>query len=258
MRTRWFLGTCLLLAGGFFTSAQAQTAEDFHVELGVTFWKPSPDLVIATGGNPAVELVNSFGIEDKQFTGFTLTAKPGRKHRVRFSYVRMDYDKEALVSQTIAFGGQVFNVNIPAATDIDWTLLRLGYEFDFVSNEHVVAGVLAELKHNHVKASITSPAISVAAATDTKAPIPTFGGIGRIYIVPNVVSGTVEISGFKLPEGQELSGNYLDMDIFATVMLGRNFAVQAGYRSVDVEYLVDDDSGDLKMKGPYFGGSVRF
>jgi hypothetical protein len=76
--------------------------------------------------------------------------------------------------------------------------------------------------------------------------------------VPNVVSGTVEITGFKLPEGQELSGKYLDMDIFATVLIGRHFAVQAGYRSVDVEYLVDDDSGDLKMKGPYFGGSVRF
>jgi hypothetical protein len=33
---------------------------------------------------------------------------------------------------------------------------------------------------------------------------------------------------------------------------------QIGYRSVTVDYVVDDDTGNLKMKGPYFGGLIRF
>jgi hypothetical protein len=34
--------------------------------------------------------------------------------------------------------------------------------------------------------------------------------------------------------------------------------VQGGYRSLDVEYIDEDDLGRLKMKGLYFGGVVRF
>ena len=37
-----------------------------------------------------------------------------------------------------------------------------------------------------------------------------------------------------------------------------HFGVQAGYRSFDVFYRVDSDEGDLKIKGFYFGGLVRF
>jgi hypothetical protein len=33
---------------------------------------------------------------------------------------------------------------------------------------------------------------------------------------------------------------------------------QAGYRSLTVFYRVEEDQGDLKMKGLYFGGVVRF
>ena len=50
----------------------------------------------------------------------------------------------------------------------------------------------------------------------------------------------------------------MDFDIYATLNFGKNVGVQGGYRSVVAEYLVDDDQGDLKLKGTYFGGVVRF
>lgn len=84
------------------------------------------------------------------------------------------------------------------------------------------------------------------------------GGIGRGYIVPKVVSVTVEVSGFKLPKRDDLEGKYVDFDIYGTANLGRYFGLEGGYRSVDIEYFVDSDRGNLKMKGPYFGAKVRF
>ena len=39
---------------------------------------------------------------------------------------------------------------------------------------------------------------------------------------------------------------------------GRYIGAQLGYRSVTVDYVVDDDTGNLKMKGLYFGGLIRF
>ena len=38
----------------------------------------------------------------------------------------------------------------------------------------------------------------------------------------------------------------------------RFFGIQGGYRMLEADYVVDDESGDLEMKGPYFGGVVRF
>jgi hypothetical protein len=34
--------------------------------------------------------------------------------------------------------------------------------------------------------------------------------------------------------------------------------VQGGYRAVTVDYTIEDDIGDLKLKGPYVGAVVRF
>ncbi len=37
-----------------------------------------------------------------------------------------------------------------------------------------------------------------------------------------------------------------------------NFGAQGGYRSFDVFYHIEKDEGDLRLKGIYFGGIVRF
>jgi hypothetical protein len=74
------------------------------------------------------------------------------------------------------------------------------------------------------------------------------------------VSITGEFTGFKVPDSlsDEFEAKLYDFDIYATVSFGRTLGVQAGYRSLTAEYLVDDDAGELKLKGPYFGGVLRF
>jgi len=42
------------------------------------------------------------------------------------------------------------------------------------------------------------------------------------------------------------------------VNFGGHVGAQLGYRSLTSDYSVDEDEGDLKMKGLYFGGLVRF
>ena len=51
---------------------------------------------------------------------------------------------------------------------------------------------------------------------------------------------------------------FWDFDLYGTVNIGRHLGVQGGYRSIDAEYLVDQDVGQLNLKGPYLGGVVRF
>ena len=53
-------------------------------------------------------------------------------------------------------------------------------------------------------------------------------------------------------------GEMLNVDAFASLFFGRHVAIEAGYRTFDVTYIVDDDSGRLKENGFYVGANVRF
>jgi hypothetical protein len=237
--------------------------EDFRIELGAMFWSPTPELAINSNdleaiGISEVDFVQEFEIEEKRFTEYRVTLKPGRKHKIRFQYVPISYSEDATLQRTIEFGGRTFNVGVQAAAEVEWNLWRFGYEWDFISRTAGFLGLIGELKYNTVRAQIDAPGIGLELA-EAKAPVPALGIIGRGYLTENVAI-TAEFTGIKLPDAisEEFEAEFWDFDIYATANFGRNVGVQAGYRSLDVEFVADEDLGRLKMKGLYFGGLVRF
>src|SRR5918996_2498460 len=75
----------------FNVQAPPPPGEDYNVEVGAMFWKPTPELTIRSNdlgliGNE-FDFVQEFGIEEKRFREFRVTLKPGRKHKIRFHYV---------------------------------------------------------------------------------------------------------------------------------------------------------------------------
>ena len=88
----------------------------------------------------------------------------------------------------------------------------------------------------------------------------------RVY-PHRAVSVTVEYVGFKVfgivrtltdRISEDLEAHMSDFDIYGTINFGRHVGAQVGYRSLTSDYSVEDGEADLKMKGPYFGGLVRF
>jgi hypothetical protein len=270
----------LLVLGVLCTAERAQAqfrvadpapGENFHVELGLMFWTPTPELTIQTGalaalGAPGVDFVQEFGIEKTRFKEFRAVLKLARKHKLRVSQVPMEYDAAATLQRSISFGGIVIPVNFPATTHVSWTLWRFGYEYDFVAGDRGFVGLLTELKRNTVTAEIGTPGLGSEVAEVT-APVPTVGVVLRAYPHRNF-SFTTEFTGFKVPGfignritdtlDNDFEAKMFDMDIYGTVNFGGHVGVQFGYRSVTAEYAVDADAGDLAMKGTYFGGLVRF
>jgi hypothetical protein len=188
-----------------------------------------------------VDFVNTFALEDDRFTELRLVLKGG-KHKFRAARVVFEYQESATIQ------------GAPATTDIEWELWRVGYEYDFIRRQQGFVGVVTELKYNEVDARVNTP--FGRAETLQKVPIPTIGAIGRGYL-GDAVSVTAEFTMLSL-DRDDLRGKFYDFDLYGTGHFGKSFGVQAGYRSVTTDYLVDDDAGDLKMKGFYFGGLVRF
>lgn len=240
-------------------------AEDFNVELGLIFWQPTPELSLTTGSSlvGTVDFVRDFGITEEFFSEFRAVLKPGRKHKIRFSYVPFSYDQDTVLQRTIVIGNQPFPATATANADVTWNLYTFAYEWDFVSRSRGFLGLVAGAKYNRVEADVTATATAfgltqtfVAELFDQDALVPTIGAIGRGYL-GDYVSITGEFGVFKI-DGDEWRGKFYDFDIYGAAHLGKYVGAQVGWRSVVVDFLVDEDAGDLNMKGPYFGGFVRF
>lgn len=237
------------------------TGEDYHVELALAGWRPTPVFIITSEslGIPGteVDIVNDLGIESKLLREVRLVLRPARKHKFRLHYLPMRYTADTVVQRSFIFNGLNYQVGLPVTTDAHIRTWRVGYEFDFIHRDWWYLGFLADLKYTDVDVELESP-LGLEFTRQT-APIPSFGGTSRVYFTRNV-SLTGEMTFFKVPENldENYGGRYFDYDFYGTVNVTRNFGVQAGYRAVEAFYEVDFDRGDLEFKGFYMSGVLRF
>ena len=247
-------------AGPASAQTSRATGENYHVEISGSLWYLTPQIVISSesidgiiGSN--IDAVEDLGIEKAWFTQFRVVLRPATKHKFRFEYTPIRYDAETVLNRDIIFNGIEFPVSIPIQAELIWRAYRFSYEYDFIYRDRGFLGLVLEAKYTDVEARLTN-AFDLEFIR-ARAPIPAVGLIGRGYVAPNIAI-TGEFTFFKLPEIQGNSGRYFDIDLYGTVNFTDNVGAQGGYRSFDVVYKVEDDNGDLQLKGLYFGGVVRF
>jgi hypothetical protein len=244
-------------------SSQAAVGERYRVEASALLWGAQPELVVSSEslGIPGddIDLVGDLGIEQKRLSELRFVLRPAPKHKFRINYLPIKYEAEAIVHREFVFNGQRYRVGLPVNTSADLTTWRFGYEYDFLYRERGYLGVLVDLKYTDVNVQLDSPI--GAEFTAQVAPIPTFGVVGRGYVVPSV-SITGEVSFFKVPEKlrEQLNGGgrYIDYDFYGTVNFTNNVGAQVGLKSIDVDYFQDLDGGRLNFTGWYFGAVVRY
>jgi hypothetical protein len=249
---------------GLATPAAAQsgraTGENYHVEVAGNLWDPTPAIIIRSESirgiiGSDIDFVEDLGVEKSWFTQLKVVLRPATKHKFRFEYTPIKYEGETVLKRDLIFNGIEFPVAIPVNSEFKWNAYRFAYEYDFVYRDRGFVGLVLEAKYTDVEASLQNNlALEFVHA---RAPIPAIGAIGRGYLAPNI-SITGEFTFFKLPEIEGNSGRYFDFDLYGTVNFNDYVGVQGGYRSFDVVYKVDNDDGDLQLKGLYFGGVVRF
>ena len=238
------------------------TGEKFHIEAGAGFWRPTADMKISSEGfglaGTEIDLKKDLGLTDQSFRALQLTLRPTRNHKFRLEYIPIKYEQTANLSRTVVFNGQAYVIGIPVNSSLDWKAYRIAYEYDFVVKNQGFAGFIIEAKYTDVSVTLATPLIPTQFA-HARAPIPALGGIGRVYVVPNI-SITGEVTGFKLPSSidKRYGAHYVDVNIYGTVNFNNYVGAQAGFRSLDVFYLVKSDTGSLTMKGLYFGIIARY
>ena len=270
---RLYIWTVLIALLGFAAPASAQyrprpindpaTGENFHIEGGADFWFPNTEILVASGGTGAlsgltgtqINAKTDLGLTDKRLPKLELMLRPVRSQKFRLEYIPINFEATATLTRNIDFNGQRYRVGIPTNTTLDWKAYRFAYEF--ITKNRGFAGFIIEAKYTDVAVQLKSPVLSEFASA--RAPLPALGGIGRFYVVPNI-SITGEVTGFKLPDSidNRYGGHYVDIDIYGTVNFSDNFGVKGGFRSLDMGYLVKQDSGSFTLRGIYFGVVARY
>ena len=245
------------------------SGEVFHIEGGVGFWSPSSDILVSSGGSGAlsglvgtqIDPKRDLGFTDKSMPSFQLSLRPAKAHKFRLQYVPIKYEASTTLTQNITFNGIRYSIGLPVTSTLDWKAYRFSYEFDFITRNRGFAGFIVEAKYTDVQMSLnaSSGGITLSEFAHARAPIPALGGIARVYVVP-AVSITGEVTGFRLPDSidNRYGAHYVDVDIYGTVNFTNNFGVQGGYRSLDMGYLIKQDTGSFVLKGPYFGIVARY
>ena len=239
------------------------TGENYHVEVSGYFWNPTPDIVIASESLPGIigdriDFVNDLGLEKTRFTQLRVVLRPGTKHKFRFEYTPIKFDQpDGTLTRDVVFNGLTYRIGLPVATTVDWNAYRFSYEYDIVYRDRGFFGIVLEAKYTDVRAELVN--LINTEFVHARAPIPAVGAIGRVYVTPNI-SITGEFSGFRLPESidEDYKAKYYDFDLYGTVNFNDYVGAQLGFRSFDVFYRIDNDEGDLQLRGLYFGGVVRF
>ena len=241
------------------------TGEQFHIEATAGWWRPSAAMTITSEalglqGTP-IDLKQDLGLQDKSLPELGLTLRPARSHKFRLQLIPIKFDQVAVLRRDVIFNGQRYSVNIPVTSSLDWNAFRFGYEYDIVTRDRGFAGFIIEAKYTDVRADLSAPTPqgTLAEFAQARVPVPALGGIGRVYVVPNVAI-TGELTLFTLPDSVDsrFGGHYVDLDIYGTVNFNRFIGAQAGFRSLDMQYLLKSDSGSFTLRGLYFGGVVRY
>jgi hypothetical protein len=240
----------------------APKGEPYHVEFAYNLWNPLPEFIISSEslGIPGTDINvrADLNVQQKQMYEMRLVLRPGKKHKFRFHYLPLPYQGQTTLSTEIIFNGIRFPISTDVATELVWKTYRGGYEWDFISRAQGYFGLILEAKYTDAKLELNTPL--GREFVHVRAPIPAIGATGRVYIM-KYGSITGEFTAFKLPtniDSLKYRAHYYDWDIYGTVNVTNNFGAQVGYRTLDLRYAVEQDRGEARLEGFYFGGVVRF
>jgi hypothetical protein len=242
---------------------QTAVGEAYHAEFSFDFWNPDPTLKIASESlgiiGDEIDAIGDLGFVKTKFREMKLALRPAKKHKFRFDYTPIKFTAETVLKRDIVYNGILYRANLPINSELNWRQYTFAYEYDFVYQPRWYLGVILAAKYTQVHTALESPVDREY--NDVSAPIPSIGGVFRVYPV-RYLAITTEYQYFNLPDNVDKAGRYdgktIDFNLYGTINFTNNVGAQIGYRSMEVDYKVENDTGNFKLKGMYFGATVRF
>jgi len=247
-------------------SSSSAIGENYHVEFAASLWNPtllgkiSSDQFGIVGSD--IDLTTDLGYQQTRFKDFRFVVRPAKKHKLRFQYTPASYEASTTFQRNIIFNGILYPVTVPVTSELNWDVMRFGYEYDFLYKSRGYVGVLVEGRYTTFDAKLTSPIANEY--TSARAPLPAFGAVAKGYVLPylaiNMDLSLFNLNAFHLPPSivKDTTATYYDLDIDGTINFTNNFGAQVGWRKMTTTLGISGDRGNLQFQGLWFGAALRY
>ena len=221
------------------------------------YWFPSLDGTVkvdeaGTIGD-TIDFEKDLGIEDENYPSVEVFLGGGR-HHLSLTYTDIDYSGRKTLTREIIFHGETYSINDLATSSIEYKMLDLLYQYDFLNLENVLVGfslgIVFQVKYLDGEVGLKNGGYE---KEDFIFPIPMIGFNLHIGILADVIEarlrGTaVGYSGNTLYE--------LMADISWTPLPFLD--IHGGYKTFVIDIDEDDVIFDYDMSGPYLALTVSF
>jgi hypothetical protein len=186
---------------------------------------------------------------------------------VFFAVTPFDHTKQFIVTRTIVFQGQTFNVGVAGSADLKVNAYAPGYQYDILSRKRGHLGIQAQLDLFDVQGTLAAtaqvvngvPRVSQKAQGSLRAPLPVAGPDVRFYLLPN--SSRLFVTGNLLGMYFFGYGNFLSTIDTMGLTVNKHLGIRAGYQlgtRLTIKNASDRIGLDLTQKGPVTGLEFSF
>lgn len=228
---------------------------DVSVEGGVYFQNFSGNLKVGNSVNgfaPTNITPSDIGLQTTK-TEPMIKAVISILYNNRFSltYVPYVYSGSKILSQTVYFDGQTYNINTAVTSKLELYSYKLFYTHNFPIDKFVTVGIGAGVDVFTAKAELDSPLLSET--RNANLPIPLIGG--RVKISPlNDISFLGKFQGFSIGS----DGYYYHVKAGVNYKAVGPLSVFADYVYDKVSVNIDNIDGNLVFDGPEAGLRLKF
>ncbi len=196
-----------------------------------------------------VDLENDLGFDSDNAPEFIF-----RYRRMTLDYIHVGGDGERNLTSPLTFDGSVFNAKVNTKSSVDYLKLQITNPIVSILGNGVdwSYGLTGMFWKGTVRGT-DSTGNYVSRSERYSVPVPTLGVGGHLQPLPSLkiyasISG-LPLGGYGHFYDFEAGIRYTPIDIFA---------ITAGFRRIEADIHHNDDSGKLKMNGPFVGIRADF
>jgi outer membrane protein len=222
------------------------------------YWFPSLDGNVkvdeaATIGD-TLNFEKDLGIEDENYPSVEVFLGAG-KHHLALTYTDIDYSGRKTLTRDIIFNGETYSIGDLVTSFIEYKMMDLLYQYDFLNLENVLAGfslgVVFQIKY--LDGEIGLKTTGIDEKEDFTLPIPMIGLNLHIGMLADVLEARLRGTAIGYA-GNAIYELMADLSWTPLPFLD----IHGGYKTFVIDIDEDDVIFDYDMSGPYLALTVSF
>jgi hypothetical protein len=262
--------------GGPIAPTYTVIGEEYRVEFSGGAWWSRPQTLNYSDSETISSTVNNttttttlngtlinfrslLGLQNQTFPEGHVTIRIAPKQKLKGEFIPLQYKQTVQpLTADFNFNGQIYKAGDTVESTYHWNEWKVAYEYDVLTFDRGFVGGEVAASSMNISAATADATQSGTASVNIL--MPGLGVTGRYYLWKKM-SVTVDFYGFLLPGGEATThAHSAEIDGYATYNLNKHIAVQVGVRAWDAIHVWGSplNTGEIKVVGPYVGGTGRF